>query len=57
MKKKLNFIISLLLIFLISLGAFIMPASSFQNDVVTSSFAMLMVNLDTGTTVFSRSAN
>lgn len=57
MKKKLNFIISLLLIFLISLGAFIMPASSFQNDVVTSSFAMLMVNLDTGTTVFSQKAN
>ena len=54
MKKRLQFIISLILVFMISLSALVMPASSFTNDVVTSTEDMLLVNLDTHTTVFSR---
>lgn len=57
MKKKLNFVISMILVLVISLGVFVLPASSFQNDVVTSSVAMVMVNLDTGTTVFSQKSD
>lgn len=54
MKKRLQFMISLILVFMISLSAMVTPASSFSNDVVTSTEDMLLVNLDTHTTVFSR---
>lgn len=57
MKKKLKFIISLFLILIIGVSAFITPASSFQNDEVTSSVAMLLVNLDTRTIVYSKLAD
>ncbi len=57
MKKKLTFLISLILILSISVCAFITPASSFQNDEITSSGSMLLINLDTKTIVFSQKAN
>ena len=53
MKKKLNFLISLLLIAVFALSAFIIPAGSYANDVVTSSSAMLLINLDTDTVCHS----
>ena len=53
MKKRLNFIISLLLILALSIGIFTVPASSYENDVVTSSDAMLLINLDTDTVCYS----
>lgn len=53
MKKKLNFIISLLLIATMMIGLFSMPAASYENDVKTSSSAMLLVNLDTDTVCYS----
>ena len=57
MKKKLKFCIALLLVFAVSVSVFITPASSFQTDVVTSSDAMLLINLDTRTIVFSQKAD
>ena len=57
MKKKLTFMISLLLVLTISVCAFITPASSFKNDVETSSYAMLLINLDTRTVVYSLRAD
>lgn len=53
MKKRLNFIISLLLIFTLCAGSFIVPASSYENDVVTTSDSQLLVNLDTDTVCFA----
>lgn len=57
MKNKLKFIISVLLVLIISVSAFVTPASSFQNDEITSSAAMLMINLDTSTVVYSLRAD
>ena len=57
MKKKLNYIISLLLILAISVCSFITPASSFENNEVTSSRAMLLINLNTDTTVYAQNAD
>ena len=54
MKKQLTFILSLILVLSIAMSVFITPASSFHNDEVTSSYAMLMINLDTRTIVFSQ---
>ncbi len=57
MKKKLNFIVSLILVLTISACTFIIPASSFKNDEITSSYAMLLINLDTRTVVYSTRAD
>lgn len=57
MKKKLNFFISLLLILAVSVSAFITPASSYENDEVTSSYAILLINLDTDTVAYSQMAD
>ena len=57
MKKKLNFVLSLILILVIAVSAFTVPASSFENQVVISSSAVLLINLDTDTVCFSRNAD
>ena len=56
MKKKLNFIISLILVLALAVGALAMPASSYDNDVDTSSSAILLVNLDTDTVCYANHA-
>ena len=53
MKKKLNFVLSFLLIAAMMIGLFSMPAASYENDVKTTSSAMLLVNLDTDTVCYS----
>lgn len=57
MKKKLNFIISLSLVLAIAVSAFVTPASSFEHTEVTSSYAMLLINLDTNTTAYAQKAD
>lgn len=57
MKKKLNFIISPVLVLIILFSAFITPASSYENSEVTSSYAMLLINLDTDTVAYSQKAD
>ena len=57
MKKKLNLIISFLLILSIAVGAFSLPAASYDNDVLTSSVAMLLINLDTDTVCYAQNAS
>ncbi len=54
MNKKIKFLISLLLTIAAVLSMVSIPASSFTNDVETSSSDMLLVNLDTHTTVYSQ---
>lgn len=54
MNKRLKFIISFILVLAVCVGSLAMPASSFDNDVETSTADILMVNLDTRTTVFSQ---
>ena len=56
MKKKLKFFISFLLVIIIAISAFIVPVSSYENEVKTSSVSMLLVNLDTDTVCFSQLA-
>ena len=56
MKKRLKFIISFILIIVMAVSAFALPASSYENDVVTTSVAMLLVNLDTDTVCYSKLA-
>ena len=53
MKKKLNLLLSVLLIATMMIGLFSMPAASYENDVKTTSSAMLLVNLDTDTVCYS----
>lgn len=53
MKKRLKFLLSVLLVAVIALGAFTMPAASFEHDVPTTTSSMLLVNLDTDTVCFS----
>lgn len=53
MKKKLNFLISVILVAIIAFGAFSMPAASFETDVKMTSSAMLLINLDTDTVCYS----
>ena len=53
MKKKLNFLISMLLVAVFAIGAFTIPAASYENEVVTTSSAMLLINMDTDTTCYS----
>ena len=57
MKKRLQFCISLLLILTLCLSAFMIPAASYENDVVTSSQLMLLMNMDTETPVFTKGAS
>ena len=57
MKKKLNFLISLLLVLIIAISSFVIPASSYDNDVQTSSSAILLVNLDTDTVCYANHAD
>lgn len=57
MKKTLKIFLSLILATVTALGMFTLPASSFHNDEITSSYAMLMINLDTRTVVFSQRAD
>lgn len=57
MKNKLKFIISLMLMLTLILSAFITPASSFEHNQITSSYAMLLINLDTDTTVYSQKSD
>ena len=56
MKKRLNFIISLLLILSICVGTLSFDAFSFENNVETSSNEIMLINADTSTVVFSRNA-
>ena len=57
MKKKLNFIISFILILMIAVGSFAVPVASYENDVITSSVAMLLINLDTDTVCYSANSD
>ena len=57
MKKKLKFFISLFLIPAIFLSLFVTPALSFKNEEITSSYAMLLINIDTDTVVFSQKSD
>lgn len=54
MKKRLQFFIALVLICVMVFGVSSTPASSYVNDVETSTNDMLLVDLDTHTTVFSQ---
>lgn len=54
MNKKIKFLISLALTAALLFGALCMPAASFSNDVETSTNDMLLINLDTHTTVFAK---
>lgn len=54
MKKRSKFIISLILVIVLTFSALCLPAASFTNDVETSTNDILLVNLDTHTTVYSK---
>ena len=54
MTKRIKFLISALLIFALFVSSFIVPVSSYENDVQTSTSDLLLVNLDTDTIVFSQ---
>ena len=54
MKKRLQIIISFFLIFILLAGAAYVPASSYENDIETSTADILLINLDTNTTVYSK---
>ena len=54
MNKRVKFFISVILIFAIFVSSFIIPASSFETTVETSTSDLLLVNLDTDTVVFSQ---
>lgn len=57
MKNKLKFIISLVLMLTLITSVFITPASSFEHNQITSSYAMLLINLDTDTAVYSQKSD
>lgn len=57
MNKRLKFCISVLLIVTLIVGCFGIPASSYENDVQTSTEDMLLINTDTDTVVFSQKPN
>lgn len=57
MKNKLKFMISMVLVLTLIVSAFITPASSYEHNQVTSSYAMLLINLDTDTTVYAQKAD
>ena len=54
MNKRIKFFISLLLIFALFVSVFCFPASSYENDIETSTADMLLINMDTDTVVFSQ---
>ena len=54
MNKRIKFLISAVLIFALFVSSFILPASSYETGVETSTADMLLVNLDTDTVVFSQ---
>ena len=54
MTKRIKFLISALLIFALFVSSFIVPVSSYETDVQTSTSDLLLVNLDTDTIVFSQ---
>lgn len=54
MNKRLKFLVPLILIWTASVGLLCVPAASFTNDVDTSTGNMLLINLDTHTTVYSQ---
>lgn len=54
MNKRIKFLICAVLIFAIFVSTFIIPASSFENDVETSTSDIMLINLDTDTIVFSK---
>lgn len=57
MNKRIKFFVSVILIFAIFVSSFVIPASSFENDVETSTSDLFLVNLDTDTIVFSQKAD
>lgn len=54
MNKRIKFLISAILIFAIFVSSFIIPASSYETKVETSTSDLFLVNLDTDTVVFSQ---
>lgn len=54
MNKRIKFYVSVTLIFAIFVSSFIIPASSYETTVKTSTSDLLLVNLDTDTVVFSQ---
>lgn len=54
MNKRVKFFISVILIFALFVSSFIIPASSFETTVETSTSDLFLVNLDTDTIVFSQ---
>ncbi len=54
MNKRIKFLISVTLIFALFVSSFIVPASSFETTVETSTSDIFLVNLDTDTVVFSQ---
>ena len=54
MNKRIKIFVSFLLIFALFVSSFCMPASSFENDIETSTADMLLINMDTDTVVFSQ---
>ena len=54
MNKRIKFFISVLLIFAIFVSIFMIPASSYETEVQTSTSDIFLVNLDTDTVVYSK---
>lgn len=54
MNKRIKFFVSVILIFAIFVSVFVIPVSSFENDVETSTSDILLINLDTDTIVYSK---
>ncbi|WP_407384076.1 hypothetical protein [Ruminococcus sp.] len=57
MNKRIKFLISVTLIFAIFVSSFILPASSFENEIEVSTDKLLLVNIDTNTEVYSKDAD
>ena len=57
MKNVSKIVISFLLVLTVVLSAVYVPASSYENDVETSTADMLLINLDTDTVVYSKKPN
>lgn len=54
MNKKITFLLSLLMVLVMVFGTAVVPASSYDNDVNPTTKAILLLNLDTDTVVYSR---
>lgn len=57
MNKKVTFLLSFLLVITIFVGMTTFPASSYENEVNPTSKAILLLNLDTDTVVYSRNTD